>query len=105
LIYRSQFLSPKNNKRTDVYGGSLENRSRIIIQIFNEIKRRVPASFLLAIKLNHYDFVKGGFPSLDAAEMILALEEAGVDLIELSDAGHADRLEGDLISEAADMIR
>lgn len=54
----SQFLSGRVNQRTDDYGGSLENRSRIIFRIYDAIKARVPADkFLLSIKMNSADFV------------------------------------------------
>lgn len=52
----SQFLSARTNKRTDDYGGSIENRSRIIFRVIEEIKKQVPADFLLSIKINSADF-------------------------------------------------
>ncbi|KAL7416323.1 NADH oxidase [Mrakia frigida] len=81
----SQFLSGRVNKRTDNYGGSLENRSRIVFRIFEEIKRRVPANdFLLSIKMNSADFAEGGFTDEESAKIAIMLEAAGVELIELS---------------------
>lgn len=52
----SQFLSPTTNQRDDDYGGSLENRSRIIFDIAKAIQSRVPKSFSLSIKLNSVEF-------------------------------------------------
>jgi 2,4-dienoyl-CoA reductase-like NADH-dependent reductase (Old Yellow Enzyme family) len=80
----SQFLSPFYNKRKDEYGGSIENRARIILKIFRSIRNAVGDQFPVLIKLNSEDFLDGGF-SLDAmlqvAEM---LEKVGIDAIELS---------------------
>lgn len=81
----SQFLSPRVNKRTDKYGGSLENRSRIIFEIIDAIRARVPdLKFCLSIKINSADFSEGGFSAEDSLSTILKLEAAGLDLIELS---------------------
>jgi 2,4-dienoyl-CoA reductase-like NADH-dependent reductase (Old Yellow Enzyme family) len=49
---RRQFLSARVNKRTDAYGGTLENRSRIVFEIIDEIKKTVPKDFILAIKVS-----------------------------------------------------
>jgi len=80
-----QFLSGRVNKRTDDYGGSLENRSRIVFRIIKEIKRRVPVDdFLLSIKMNSSDFSEGGFSGAESGEIAVLLEAAGIELIELS---------------------
>jgi len=81
----TQFLSGRVNRRTDIYGGSLENRSRIVFRIFDEIKKRVPTNdFLLSIKMNSADFADGGFTDEESGKIAILLEEAGVELIELS---------------------
>ncbi|BFZ57234.1 NADH-dependent flavin oxidoreductase [Savitreella phatthalungensis] len=81
----SQFLSPTTNLRTDEYGGSLENRSRILFEIYDEIKKRVKDdSFSLSIKMNSVEFQDKGFSSEDAVLVAEKLEQAGVDFIELS---------------------
>ena len=81
----AQFISPTTNKRTDKYGGSLENRSRIIFEIFDEIKKRVNDDTVsLGIKLNSVEFQEGGFTAEDAALVCEQLEKAGIDFIELS---------------------
>ena len=51
----AQFLSTRINKRTDKYGGSLENRARIILEIAQEIRKRTSKSFIVGIKLNSVD--------------------------------------------------
>ncbi|EPQ57037.1 FMN-linked oxidoreductase [Gloeophyllum trabeum ATCC 11539] len=81
----SQFLSPLVNKRTDQWGGSFENRSRIVFEIIKAIRNRVPdESFIISIKINSHDFIDGGFSQEECATMVEKLEEARVDLIELS---------------------
>jgi 2,4-dienoyl-CoA reductase-like NADH-dependent reductase (Old Yellow Enzyme family) len=80
----SQFLSPLVNKRSDEWGGSLENRARILLDVVRAIREVVPASFAVAVKLNSADFQRGGFDAEDAARVIALLEPLGVDLVELS---------------------
>ncbi|KDQ57636.1 hypothetical protein JAAARDRAFT_687188 [Jaapia argillacea MUCL 33604] len=81
----SQFLSPLVNKRTDKWGGSFENRSRLIFEIIKAIRTRVPDDkFIISIKINSQDFIDGGFSSEECAVMVEKLEAAKVDLIELS---------------------
>jgi 2,4-dienoyl-CoA reductase-like NADH-dependent reductase (Old Yellow Enzyme family) len=59
-LYLSQFLSSRVNQRTDDYGGSLENRARIVFRIIAAIKERVPMDkFILSMKLNSADFSGG----------------------------------------------
>ena len=81
----AQFISQTTNKRTDQYGGDLAGRSRIIIEIANEIRRRVPDSgFIVGIKLNSVEFQQGGFPPEDAKELVKILEDTKFDFVELS---------------------
>ena len=80
----AQFLAPSTNQRTDEYGGSLENRSRIIFDIATEIRKRVSKSFILGIKMNSVEFQKGGFSTEDAKQLCTALEKNGFDFVELS---------------------
>ncbi|CAO1620275.1 unnamed protein product [Sympodiomycopsis kandeliae] len=81
----AQFLAPSTNKRTDQYGGSLENRSRIHFEILDAIKKRVTdPKFILGIKINSVEFQEGGFTPEECREVCGRLEKAGVDFIELS---------------------
>ncbi|TFK53606.1 FMN-linked oxidoreductase [Heliocybe sulcata] len=81
----SQFLSPRTNLRTDQWGGSFENRSRIVFETLKAIRKRVPdEAFILSIKINSHDFIDGGFDEQDCTAMVERLEAARVDLIELS---------------------
>ncbi|CAF9903006.1 MAG: hypothetical protein HETSPECPRED_000085 [Heterodermia speciosa] len=80
----SQFLSPTTNRRTDKYGGSLENRARLIIEIAQEIRKRVPPSFILGIKINSVEFQDKGFDTEECKKLCTSLEENKFDFVELS---------------------
>lgn len=75
----SQFLSPRTNRRTDQWGGSLENRARLLLEVVRTVRQRVGASFPVAVKLNSSDFVSGGFRTLEG--MRQALREGHTDMI------------------------
>lgn len=57
----SQFLSPLHNQRQDDWGGSLSNRMRLLLEIYQEIKNQTTDKFIVCVKLNSADFQKGGF--------------------------------------------
>ncbi|MFF0201381.1 NADH:flavin oxidoreductase/NADH oxidase family protein [Streptomyces sp. NPDC005017] len=80
----SQFLSPLVNKRTDAWGGSLENRARMLLDVVRAVRAAVSPYFAVAVKLNSADFQRGGFDADDARQVIGMLEPLGVDLVELS---------------------
>ncbi len=80
----NQFLSPHHNQRTDQWGGSPEKRRRFLLAVYAEIRRQVGADFPVAIKLNSADFQHGGFTEEESLATILALVDAGIDLIEIS---------------------
>ncbi len=80
----SQFLSPLSNRRTDQYGGTLENRARFLLDIIKGVREATRKRFAVSVKLNSADFQKGGFSDDESATVAKWLEEAGVDLIEVS---------------------
>ena len=82
----AQFLSKTTNKRTDQYGGSVENRARIIIEIADSIRQKLPTStgFMIGIKINSVEFQQGGFTAEEAKELCTMLEKAQFDFVELS---------------------
>ncbi|MFJ4926013.1 NADH:flavin oxidoreductase/NADH oxidase family protein [Streptomyces sp. NPDC088736] len=80
----SQFLSPLVNRRTDRWGGQLENRARMLLDVVRAVRDAVSPSFAVAVKLNSADFQRGGFDADDARQVIGMLEPLGVDLVELS---------------------
>ncbi|MHA5870356.1 oxidoreductase, partial [Pseudomonas aeruginosa] len=80
----SQFLSPLSNRRSDAWGGSLENRARLLLEIVRAVRAEVAPGFAVAVKLNSADFQRGGFSADDAREVVRMLDGLGVDLVELS---------------------
>ena len=80
----SQFLSPLFNHRTDVYGGSVKARFRIIHEVISEIRQAVGPSFPIGIRINATDKLVGGLTEDDALEVIRFLEQTSIDLIDVS---------------------
>ena len=80
----SQFLSPRSNQRTDQYGGTLTNRARALLDAVAAVRKAVGPKFPVSVKLNSADFQKGGFAFEDSLQVVQWLEQAGVDLIEIS---------------------
>jgi 2,4-dienoyl-CoA reductase-like NADH-dependent reductase (Old Yellow Enzyme family) len=80
----SQFLSPLANRRADQWGGSLQNRARLLLDIVEAVRASVSPTFAVMVKLNSADFQRGGFDEADAQRVIAMLEPRGVDLVELS---------------------
>jgi 2,4-dienoyl-CoA reductase-like NADH-dependent reductase (Old Yellow Enzyme family) len=80
----SQFLSPLSNRRTDQWGGSLENRARLLCEVIRAVRARVSPGFAVAVKLNSADFQRGGFDHADALATLKLLNDLPVDLLELS---------------------
>lgn len=80
----SQFLSPRSNQRQDQYGGTLENRARVLLDIVRCVRATVGPDYPVAVKLNSADFQKGGFAFEDSLLVAQWLQEASVDLIEIS---------------------
>lgn len=80
----SQFLSPLSNCRSDGWGGSLENRARILLRTVEAVRAQVAPQFCVAVKLNSADFQRGGFEVGDAEAVVKMLAERAVDLVELS---------------------
>ncbi len=80
----SQFLSPHYNRRKDGYGGSIENRARIILETYDEVRRRVGADYPVLIKLNAEDNIENGATFEDCLYVSRELAARGIDAIELS---------------------
>jgi 2,4-dienoyl-CoA reductase-like NADH-dependent reductase (Old Yellow Enzyme family) len=80
----SAFLSPRANIRTDEWGGSLKNRARALIEIVKHARAALGADYPISVKLNSADFQKGGFAFEESVIVAGWLQEAGVDLIEIS---------------------
>ena len=80
----SQFLSPFFNKRTDEYGGTIENRTRVVLEVIESIRASVGHDFPILVKINSEDFLDKGLPVDDMLHAAALLEQAGIDAIELS---------------------
>ena len=80
----SSFLSPVTNQRTDRWGGSLENRARMLIEILRATRQAVGPEFPIGVKLNSDDFRKGGFSHEECLQVVDWLNEESVDLLEIS---------------------
>ncbi|MBE9573076.1 MAG: NADH:flavin oxidoreductase [Proteobacteria bacterium] len=80
----SQFLSSFFNKRTDEYGGTVENRTRVVLEVIESIRASVGHDFPVLIKINSEDFLDKGLAVDDMLHVAALLEQAGIDAIELS---------------------
>ncbi|MEQ8379673.1 NADH:flavin oxidoreductase/NADH oxidase family protein [Parvibaculum sp.] len=80
----SEFLSPDVNARTDEWGGSLENRARLLLEIVRAVRAAVGTDFPVSVKLNSADFQRGGFSHEDAIRVAAWLNAEGLDLLEVS---------------------
>ena len=80
----SQFLSPLFNRRNDGYGGSIEARCRIILEVIEEVRRAVGPKFPVGIRINATDKLEGGLTEDDALEAVRLLDRSSVDLIDIS---------------------
>lgn len=80
----SQFLSPLFNQRDDQYGGSIDNRMRLLLETIIAVRDVVGESFPIAIKLNSSDQLEGGLSQEDALKVVEALDQASIDLIDIS---------------------
>ena len=80
----SSFLSPDVNTRTDEWGGSLENRARLLLETVRAVRKSVGPDFPISVKLNSADFQRGGFSHEDAIRVASWLNAEGLDLLEIS---------------------
>ena len=80
----SQFLSPHDNRRTDKYGGSLENRVRFLKEIYLGMREELGKDFPIGIKINSTDFKEDGLTEEDSLETIVELANLGLDFVEIS---------------------
>lgn len=80
----SQFLSPLTNKRQDRWGGSIDNRMRFLLEIYQAVRAATSDDFIISVKLNSADFQRGGISEEDVIQVFKAIDAAGIDLIEVS---------------------
>ncbi len=91
----SSFISPYTNKRSDMYGGSLPNRARIVLKIVRGIKKSLGEQFPLIVKMNATDSLPGGQTVEDSIQLGILLENAGIHGIEVS-GGMSESGEGSI---------
>ena len=84
----SQFLSPFYNKRTDEYGGSVENRARFLLEILRAIRSAIGPDYPVMVKINSDDFLENGFVKEEMIQVAIMLEQEGIDAIEISGGTH-----------------
>jgi 2,4-dienoyl-CoA reductase-like NADH-dependent reductase (Old Yellow Enzyme family) len=80
----SQFLCPRYNDRTDLYGGPIMNRARILLEVLAAVRKAVGPDYPVMAKMNCRDFAENGMTLQEAVQVGVMLEEAGIDAIELS---------------------
>ena len=80
----SEFLSPYTNKRTDEYGGSLENRLRLLVDIIRGARLKLGPDFIISVRMNGEDYIPEGLTVADAAEIARVLEAEGVGILNVS---------------------
>ena len=80
----SQFLSPLTNKRQDQWGGSIENRSRFLLEAYKAVRSATSENFIISVKLNSADFQRGGISEEDVIYVFKTMDAVGIDIIEVS---------------------
>ena len=79
-----QFYSPLGNKRTDAYGGDLDGRIHLLLDVIRAVREAVGADYLVALRLGASDYTEGGATIDDAVYACKKFEKAGVDLLDIS---------------------
>ena len=82
-----QFLSPLSNRRTDGYGGSFDNRTRLVREVVAAVRAKWPERLPLLIRLSATDWVDGGWNVKETVALCRTLKGLGVDLVDVSSAG------------------
>ncbi|WP_242840700.1 NADH:flavin oxidoreductase [Clostridium hydrogeniformans] len=89
----SKFLDPYHNRRSDEYGGSIENRAKIVFQVYDEVRNQVGKDYPVLIKINCKDFGYDGVKFSEVLWVCKELENRGIDAIELSGGGYREKIE------------
>jgi 2,4-dienoyl-CoA reductase-like NADH-dependent reductase (Old Yellow Enzyme family) len=82
-----EFLSPLSNRREDRYGGSLENRIRLLLRVVETVRRLMPEELPLFVRISATDWAEGGWDADQSVALAGRLKEQGVDLIDVSSGG------------------
>jgi 2,4-dienoyl-CoA reductase-like NADH-dependent reductase (Old Yellow Enzyme family) len=86
-----QFLSPLSNQRTDTYGGSFENRIRLMLEVVAAVRQVVPDDYPVIVRISATDWTEGGWTADDSVQLATWLRDRGVDLIDASTGGNVPR--------------
>lgn len=84
-----EFLSPLSNQRSDAYGGSLENRMRLALEVFDAVRAAVPDSVAVGVRISASDWVEGGWDLEQSCALAQALEARGCHYIHVSSGGNS----------------
>ncbi len=82
------FYSPLANQRRDAYGGSFDNRIRLLLEVVNEVRQVLPDDLPLSVRVSSTDWVEGGWIVEDTVDLAKRLKQAGVDLVDCSSGGN-----------------
>jgi len=80
----STFLSPLTNRRSDEYGGSIENRMRFPLEVFAAVRAAWPREKPVSVRISATDWKAGGFSAADGIALVVALKKAGCDIVDVS---------------------
>ena len=83
-----EFLSPLSNRRSDEYGGSFDNRVRLLLDVVRAVRAAVPEETPLVVRISATDWTEGGWTADDSVELARRLREADVDLVDVSSGGN-----------------
>ncbi|HEV2274161.1 MAG TPA: NADH:flavin oxidoreductase/NADH oxidase [Acidobacteriaceae bacterium] len=83
-----EFLSPLSNQRTDAYGGSFENRTRLLLEVVDGVRREWPEDRPLFVRISATDWAEGGWDIEQSVALAKALKEHKVDLVDVSSGGN-----------------
>jgi len=85
----NSFMSPLSNNRTDEYGGSFENRIRFMLEVARAVRRSIPSTMPLMVRISASEWVDGGWTIEDSIALCEELKDCGVDLIDVSSGGNS----------------
>ena len=86
-----EFLSPLSNQRTDTYGGSFENRIRLLLEVVAAVRQVLPEDFPLFVRISATDWAEGGWTANESVQLSTWLRERGVDLVDCSTGGNVEK--------------
>lgn len=86
-----EFLSPLSNQRTDTYGGSFENRIRLLLEVVAAVRQVLPEDYPLFVRISATDWTEGGWTADESVQLATWLRDRGVDLVDASTGGNVEK--------------